>query len=88
MPNRRHLHLLLLPKQARGREVGSSLVAFKYNLTMISRHPKRSKFGILLSSLHHNSNIAESDKPEIVEFYDKTKAGDNALDQKVCHYTT
>ena len=34
MPKRRHLPLLLLPKQARGREVGSSLFAFKDNLTM------------------------------------------------------
>ena len=34
MPNRRHLPLLLLPKQARGCEVGSSLFAFKDNLTM------------------------------------------------------
>ena len=40
MPNRRHLPLLLLPKQARGREVGSSLFAFKDNLTMVSWHPK------------------------------------------------
>ena len=88
MPNRKHLPLSLLPKQARGREVGSSLFAFKDNLTIVSWYPKRSKFVLLLSSLHHNSNIAESGKPEIVEFYNKTKAGVDALDQKVCHYTT
>ena len=88
MPNRRHLPLSLMPKQARGREVGSSLFAFKDNLAMVSRHPKRSKFVLLLSSLHHNSNIAESGKPEIGEFYNKTKAGVDALDQKVRHYTT
>ena len=40
MPSRRHPPLLLLPKQARGREVGSSLFAFKDNLTMVSWHPK------------------------------------------------
>ena len=40
IPNRRHLPLSLLPKQARGREVGSSLFAFKDNLTMVSWHPK------------------------------------------------
>ena len=88
MPNRRHLPLSLLTKQARGREVGSSLFAFKDNLTMVSWHPKRSKFVLLLSSLHHNSNIVESGKPEIVEFYNKTKGGVDALDQKVRHYTT
>ena len=88
MPNRRHLPLSLLPKQARGCEVGSSLFAFKDNLTMVSWHRKRSKFVLLLSSLHHNSNIAESGKPEIVEFYDKTKAGVDALDKNVRYYTT
>ena len=87
MPNRRHLPLLLLPKQARGCEVNSSLFAFKDNLAMVSWHPKQSKFVLLLSSLHHNSNIVESGKPEIVEFYNKTK-GVDALDQKVRHYTT
>ena len=80
MPNRRHLTLSLLTKQARGHEVGSSLFALKNNLTMVSWHPKRSKFVLLLLSLHHNNNIAESDKPEIVEFYNKTKAGVDALD--------
>ena len=88
MANRRHLPLSLLPKQARDREVGSSLFAFKDNLNMASWHPKRSKFVLLLSSLHHNSNIAENGKQEIVEFYNKTKAGVDALDQKVRHYTT
>ena len=55
---------------------------------MVSWHPKRSKFVLLLSSLHHNSNIVESGKPEIVEFYNKTKGGVDALDQKVRHCTT
>ena len=77
-----------ITKQARGREVGFSLFAFKDNLTMVSWHPKRSKFVLLLSSLHHNSNIVQSGKPEIVEFYNKTKGGVDALDQKVRHYTT
>ena len=88
MPIRRYLSLSLLPKQARGREVGSSLFAFKDNLTMVSWHPKRSKFVLLLSSLYHNSNIVESGKLEIVEFYNKTKEGVDALDQKVRYYTT
>ena len=88
MSNRRHLPLPLLPKQARGCEFGSSLFVFKDNLTMVSLHPKQSTFALLLSSLHHNSNIVESGKPEIVEFYNKTKGGVDALDQKVRHYTT
>ena len=85
---RRHLPLSLLPNQARGREVGSSLFAFKDNLTMVSWHPKRSNFVLLMSPLQHNINIAESGKIEIVEFYNKTKAGVDGLNQKVRHYTT
>ena len=75
IPKRKHLPRQLLPKEARGREGGSSVFTFKDNLTMVSWHPKRSKFVLLLSSLHHNNNIVESGKPEIVEFYNKTKAG-------------
>ena len=88
MPNRRHLPLSLLSRQARGYEVGSSLFAFKDNLIMVSWHPKRSKFIILLSSLHHNSNIVENEKPEIAEFYNKTKEDVDVLDQKVRRYNT
>ena len=88
MPNRRHFSLSVLPKQARGREVGSSLFAFKDNLTMVSWHPKRSKFVLLLSFLHHNSNIVESGKLEIVEFYNKTNGGVDALNQNVRPCTT
>ena len=38
--------------------------------------------------MHHDDKIGDSGKPEIVEFYNKTKAGVDALDQKVRHYTT
>ena len=71
-----------MPNQARGREVSSSLFTFKDNLTMVSWHPKRSNFVLLMSPLQHNSNIAESGKIEIVEFYNKTKAGVDGLNQK------
>ena len=46
------------------------------------------KFVFLLSTAHQYDKISESGKPEIVEFYKKTKAGVDALDQKVRHYTT
>ena len=55
---------------------------------MVSWHPKRSKHVTVLPSLHNNANITESSKPEIVEFYNNTKACVNALDQKVRHYST
>ena len=42
----------------------------------------------MLSTMHHDDKIGDNGKPEIVEFYNKTKAGVDALDQKVRHYTT
>ena len=38
--------------------------------------------------MHHDDKIGDRSKSEIVEFYNKTKAGVEALDQKVRHYTT
>ena len=34
------------------------------------------------------NEIAQRGKPEIIEFYNQTKAGVDALDQKVRHYST
>ena len=73
MPNRRYLPLSLLPKHARGRGVGSTLFAFKDNLTIVSWHSKRSKSDLLLAYLHHNSHIVESDKAEMYNFTIKLK---------------
>ena len=49
---------------------------------------KKIKVCAILSTLHHNNSISVSGKPEVVEFYKKTKAGVDALGQKVRHYTT
>ena len=35
--------------------------------------------------MHHDDKTGDSGKPEIVEFYNKTKAGVDVLDQKVRH---
>ena len=42
----------------------------------------------LLSTAHQSDKIRESGKPEMVEFYNKTKVGVDAIDRKVRHYTT
>ena len=38
----------------------------------------RAKVVLLLSTMHHDDKIGDSGKPEIVEFYNKTKAGGDA----------
>ena len=86
--NRKTLPAKLLPSQAKERTVGDYAFPFKENTTVVSWYPKRAKVVLVLSTMHHDDKIGDSGKPEIVEFYNKTKAGVDALDQKVRHYTT
>ena len=85
--NRKSLPVKLLPSQAKERTVGDSIFAFKENTTMVSWYPKWEKVVLLLWAMHHDDRTGDSGKPELVEFF-KTKAGVDALDQKVRHYTT
>ena len=64
-----------------------SIFAFKRNTTIVSWYPKQSKVVLLLSTTHHDDKIGDSGKPEIVEFYNKTKAAVDTLDQKVRYST-
>ena len=88
MPHRKQLPIDLLPSHGKRREVGSSIFAYKAKTTMVSWKPSKNKYVLLLSTMHHNNNIENNGKPEIINFYNETKAGIDALDQKGCHYTT
>ena len=83
----KNLPVKLLPSQAKERRVGDFIFAFKKNTTMISWFPTRVKVVLVLSTMHHDDKTGDNGKPEIVEFYNKTKAGVDAL-EKVRHYTT
>jgi len=49
---------------------------------------KKNKSVVLLSSLHHDSAICrDSGKPEIIEFYNRTKGAIDLLDQICARYT-
>ena len=85
--NKKNLTVQLLPSQAKEHTMGDSIFAFKENTTMVVWYPKQAKVVLLLSTMHHDNKIGDCGKPEIVEFY-KTNEGVDALDQKVCHYTT
>ena len=86
MPNRRGLPLALLPKNARQRDVGSSMFAYQDNLTMVSFKAKKTKVVLMLSTFHHNDALVDG-KPEVVHYYNKTKCGVDALDQLVRNYS-
>ena len=75
-------------KPARQRDENSSIFGFTKDLTFVSYIPKKNKLVILLSSLHHASAIcSDSGKPEITEFYNKTKGVVDMLVQMCAMYT-
>lgn len=48
--------------------------------------PKKGRYVLLVSLIHHTSKIEFSGKPEIIEFYYSRKGGIDRLDQKVANY--
>ena len=75
-------------KPARQRDENSSIFGFTKDLTLVSYVPKKNKSVVLLSSLHHDSAIcSDSEKPEIIEFYNRTNGAVDLLDQMCARYT-
>lgn len=77
-------------KASKDRPVSSTLFGFHENLTIVSYVPKKNKVVTLLSTMHHDAVINEDSakkKPEIIEFYNKTKGGVDHMDQMVGNYT-
>ena len=69
------------------REVYSTKFAFTNDKTLLSYVPKYSKAVVLISSMHHEEAILEDreDKlPEVIEFYNISKVGVDALDPEMC----
>ncbi|KAJ4425964.1 hypothetical protein ANN_27590 [Periplaneta americana] len=52
---------------------GTKKIVFTKDKTLVSYVPKKGKFVCLISSMHHDSSIAENGKPEIIEDYNRTK---------------
>ena len=73
----------------RNYQTGRTMFGFTSDLTMISFVPKKSKFVILLSSMHHYSKVdEESRKPDMILLYNSTKKGVDTLNQKCAIYRT
>ncbi|CAH2088905.1 unnamed protein product [Euphydryas editha] len=72
----------------RSRVVLSSLYGFQRNKTLLSFVPKKNVSNSLVFSMHHAPvTNSETKKPEIIDFYDSTKGGVDALDQKCAAYS-
>lgn len=82
--NKREIPKEFLPSKTR--QVGSTLYGFTCNKTLISRVPKKSKAVILISSMHH-CRQDDGDLPEINAFYNNTKSGVDAVDEKTTKYS-
>lgn len=83
-----------LPKcllDIRERATYSSQFLFTRNLTLVSYVTKPKKFVVLLSSMHHQHDIAGEDlkfKPDIITSYNETKSGVDCLDKIVREYSS
>ncbi|XP_069690526.1 piggyBac transposable element-derived protein 4-like [Periplaneta americana] len=84
--NKKEIPPQFLPDKKR--EVGSTKFGFTRDKTIVSFVPKKSKAVILMSSMHHDSAIHSSGKPDMIMLYNARKAGVDALDQKCALYRT
>ena len=83
--NKREIPQPLLPTKQD--EEQTAKFCFTKDKTLVSFVPKKGKYVLLISSMHHTKHIEESGKPEIIELYNTTKSGVDSLDQKVANYT-
>lgn len=71
------------------RPVGSAIHAFNGGTTLVSFVPKKNRAVILISSMHHSSEMnEEKQKPEIICFYNETKCGVDLIDMKCSTYSS
>lgn len=79
--------LEFLPKKSR--PVNSTLYGFTEDMTLLSYVPKTSKAVLVISSMHHGAATDSiSGKPEMIAYYNSTKAGVDSLDQKCATYSS
>ncbi|XP_068225485.1 piggyBac transposable element-derived protein 4-like [Palaemon carinicauda] len=73
------------------REPGSSAFLFTIEMTLVSYVPPvgktAKKLVLLLSSMHSQPVLQENGKPEIIEFYNRTKGGVDAFDGMCALYS-
>lgn len=69
----------------RNRPQFSSLFDFQEKISLVSYTPRKNKIVLVMSTLHHSSDIDESTadkkKPEMITFYNETKGGVDVVDE-------
>ncbi len=73
----------------RQRDQYSSLFCFDRQLSLVSYVPKKGKAVVLLSTMHHDKTVDTDNKakPEIIQYYNGTKAGVDRMDQLARTYS-
>ncbi|KAJ8363286.1 hypothetical protein SKAU_G00121170 [Synaphobranchus kaupii] len=77
-------------KKSKSREVHSSEFGFSGNMTMVSYVTKKGKVVVLLSTMHDDKAVDDNSvkkKPEMIQYYNKTKGGVDTMDQMVRTYS-
>lgn len=71
------------------RPVISTLYGFRNEITLLSFVPKKNRAVCLLSNMHHTIDTnEEKKKPEIICFYNSTKAGVDLIDMKCAVFSS
>ncbi|RZF45385.1 hypothetical protein LSTR_LSTR002828 [Laodelphax striatellus] len=85
--NKKEIPTEFLPN--RKKELGSSMFGFTNDTTLVSYSPKKAKAVLLISTMHHEKSIdKDTGKPEIIMYYNQTKGGVDALDEKCAKYSS
>lgn len=73
-----------------GKQPGTSVFCFQKDISLVSYSPKKNKVVLVMSTLHHDDNIDEDTgdkrKPEMITFYNSTKAGVDVIDEMCASY--
>ncbi|KAL4142760.1 hypothetical protein QTP88_005167 [Uroleucon formosanum] len=74
---------------SKNRPVFSSFFGFSNNKTLVSYKANKKKIVMLISTIHHDKNIANEEKlkPEIIMAYNSTKSGVDTMDYMTENYT-
>lgn len=84
--NKREIPPEFLPRRTRKED--DTLYGFTKYITLLSRATKQNKAVILISSMHHSIEIdTDNALPEINSFYNLTKGGVDAMDEKCTKYS-
>ena len=84
--NKKEIPSEMMPNKTK--PVNSSMFAYQDDITLVSYCPKKNKSVLLLSTMHSDGTVdAESQKPDIILFYNSTKGGIDTIDQMCGNYS-